>query len=93
MPTLERPLREILSRIFGIIQMTNKLGRARHSGRAAAWQPTLSASRGLPALPILLICLSSGCSEEFSTFLKDSGFSRVKGPAMKQLKFKKQQPI
>jgi hypothetical protein len=36
----------------GIIQMTNNLGRARHSVRAAGWQSTRSAGRGLPALPV-----------------------------------------
>ena len=33
--------------------MTNNLGGTRHSVRAAAWQPALSAGRGLSALPAL----------------------------------------
>ena len=36
---------------FGIIRFTNNDGRARHSVRAAGWQPTRSAGSGLPALP------------------------------------------
>ena len=35
------------------MSFTNNAGRARHSVRAAAGNPTLSAGRGLPALPIL----------------------------------------
>jgi len=38
----------------GIIQMTNNLGRARHSVRAALCQATRSAGRGMPALPLLV---------------------------------------
>jgi hypothetical protein len=36
--------------ISGIIRFNND-GRARHSVRAAGWQPTRSAGSGLPALP------------------------------------------
>jgi hypothetical protein len=32
--------------LFGIIRMTNNLGRAGHSVPAAGWQPTRPASRG-----------------------------------------------
>jgi hypothetical protein len=36
----------------GSIQMSNNLCRARHSVRAAGWQSTHSAGRGLPALSV-----------------------------------------
>jgi hypothetical protein len=38
---------------LGMIRLTNNLGKARHSVRAAAWPSMRSAGRGLPALPAL----------------------------------------
>jgi hypothetical protein len=37
--------------LFGIIRMTNNLGRAGHSVAAAGWQPTRPAGKRLPVLP------------------------------------------
>jgi len=42
-----------------LVTATNQ-GRARHSVRAADWQPMLSAGRGLPALPAVLALVVAG---------------------------------
>jgi hypothetical protein len=64
------------------MSFTNNAGRARHSVRAAAWQRTRSAGRGLPALPILPSLFVKGIIPEIrNKKLEGKYFVRLYFPA------------